>query len=162
MIRFIDLMQRRLQLRWYRETYGKKIMSDVPLLPPVIDSSSFVRPTLPSAMRALPTPSVLPFHTVSYSFLRRTISLIYLSSSCILLTHALYVLFAIEMPCVHRIGLTRDPGCLSIYIRHRHRHIKGVLILDTYPVISCKGVSSSNQSASLMYLLRTATIPLHT
>lgn len=68
LIRFNDWVQRRLQRRWYLETFGRvtesqdKLRSPSPLDP---GASAFARPTLPSFLGPPPVPSVLPFHTVN-------------------------------------------------------------------------------------------------
>ena len=68
-IRFIEWTQRRLQRRWYLETYGRVLASAhlvVSPLPLVDVHLSFMRPILPSSIAIPPVPSVLPFHTVSF------------------------------------------------------------------------------------------------
>jgi protein O-GlcNAc transferase len=67
-IRFIEWAQRRLQHRWYLETYGKIRGSAHLIIPPssAFDvHPSFTRPTLPPFISTPTVPSVLPFHTVS-------------------------------------------------------------------------------------------------
>lgn len=67
-IRFIEWVHRRLQRRWYLDTYGKALRSEDILDSPSPSSgnhSPFVRPNLPLSIWAPSVPSVLPFHTVS-------------------------------------------------------------------------------------------------
>lgn len=66
-VRFVEWAQRRLQRRWYLETYGRVSHSDHFLERPVpsVDTKlPYQRPALYPLMVPPPTPSVLPFHTV--------------------------------------------------------------------------------------------------
>lgn len=68
-IRFIEWAQRKLQHRWYLETYGRTLASAHLVVSPLSLEGvhpSFMRPALPPSIATLPVPSVLPFHTVSF------------------------------------------------------------------------------------------------
>ena len=70
-IRFTEWVQRRLQQRWYVDTYGRTVGSDEPCQSPKLEfADSYQRPVfLPYVGPPVP-PSVLPFHTVSIRRLR--------------------------------------------------------------------------------------------
>lgn len=94
LIRFNEWAERRLQHRWYLRTYGKVIESQDELARPSPsdqETTSFLRPTLPSFLGPPPVPSVLPFHTVRMLPLERNSAedirimlIIFACSSCTL------------------------------------------------------------------------------
>lgn len=64
-IRFLEWVQRRLQRRWYIDTYGMAVSTSDSIQPPSLENAgSYQRPILLPNMSAPITPSVLPFHTV--------------------------------------------------------------------------------------------------
>lgn len=68
-IRFIEWAERRLKRRWYIEMYGHHLEVMKPVAPKELKSvpDAYRRIHIPDTMTVPQTPSILPFHTVSFS-----------------------------------------------------------------------------------------------
>ncbi|PWZ00641.1 hypothetical protein BCV70DRAFT_199909 [Testicularia cyperi] len=80
LIQLIERATRRLQRKWYLDSYGIGTIGSANLMPQVRadaqHSSAYVRPKLPSCLIAPAVPTVLPFHTFTYPLSPRQIRLI--------------------------------------------------------------------------------------
>ncbi|KAF9940709.1 hypothetical protein BGZ67_007050 [Mortierella alpina] len=73
-IRLLERASRRLQRKWYLETYEPN--ASKPRRSSTETAEHFQRPMLPHGMTAPPVPTVLPFHTFTYPLTARQIRLI--------------------------------------------------------------------------------------
>lgn len=77
LIRVVEHLMRRIQRKWYIDTYGKQTRSQQPLSKPSPNAAvHYSRPILPSNLPTPPVPTVLPFHTFTYPLSPRQIRLI--------------------------------------------------------------------------------------
>ncbi|KAI8391424.1 glycosyl transferase family 41-domain-containing protein [Radiomyces spectabilis] len=79
LIRLIERILRRLQRKWYIETYGEVVQSNVQRSAILITKEAaekYVRPMIPSSLPMPPLPTVLPFHTFTYPLNARQVRLI--------------------------------------------------------------------------------------
>lgn len=76
-IRMIERIMRRLQHKWYLETYATGSSSNqrrIVVTPELAEK--YARPLIPSSLASPPVPTVLPFHTFTYPLTARQIRLI--------------------------------------------------------------------------------------
>lgn len=77
LIRVVELLMRRIQRKWYKDTYGTTVETSEQLPRPPIDSwERYQRPRLPANLPTPTVPTVLPFHTFTYPLSARQIRLI--------------------------------------------------------------------------------------
>ncbi|CEP11953.1 hypothetical protein [Parasitella parasitica] len=77
-IRLIERIIRRLQRKWYLETYSQSkhdgLQKKIEVTPELAER--YARPLIPSGLASPPVPTVLPFHTFTYPLTARQIRLI--------------------------------------------------------------------------------------
>lgn len=77
LIRVVEHLMRRIQRKWYIDTYGTTVVTqELQQRPALENSRHYGRPTLPVNLPTPPVPTVLPFHTFTYPLSSRQIRLI--------------------------------------------------------------------------------------
>ena len=81
LIRLVERLTRRIQRRWYVDTFGVQVQNNIPILPARIvlnenTVQSYRRPLIPTTLPQVPVPTVLPFHTFTYPLAPRDTRLI--------------------------------------------------------------------------------------
>lgn len=77
LIRLVERIMRRLQHKWYIDTYGQRtvrLYERIVVTPEL--AQKYQRPLIPSTLTCPPVPTVLPFHTFTYPLSARQIRLI--------------------------------------------------------------------------------------
>jgi protein O-GlcNAc transferase len=64
-IRLVELLERRVQRKWYLDLYGRVTSTTRHASAKEDKKLDYLRPLLPAAVGPPPVPAVLPFHTVS-------------------------------------------------------------------------------------------------
>ncbi|KAI0322338.1 glycosyl transferase family 41-domain-containing protein [Amylostereum chailletii] len=76
-VRFAEWVTRRLQNKWYKQSYGRIHRSETPSTPlPADNLAEYARLLLPPSLDMSTVPSVLPFHTFAYPMSARMIRMI--------------------------------------------------------------------------------------